>query len=63
MAKRNKSGKTWREHAGPFLSRALKEASRTWKPKAQRTNKAKVQMLRKQRLKVNQQIKAELEKG
>jgi len=62
-AKRNRRGKTWKEHAAPFLSKALKTASRTWKPKNQRTNKAKVQSLRNQRLKINAQIKKELEKG
>lgn len=62
-AKRNKRGKTWREHAAPYLSRALKQASSSWKPKNQRTNKKKVAGLRAQRVKLNLQIKKELEKG
>ena len=57
-ARRNKKGKTWKQHAGPYLSRALKQASRTWKPKSQRTNMVKVSKLRKQRETINRQIKA-----
>lgn len=62
-AKRNSRGKTWKMHAAPYLSKALKQASRTWKPKNQRTNKAKVASLRAQRERINAQIKKELEKG
>jgi len=62
-AKRNKRGKTWREHAAPYLSKALKQASSTWKPKNQRTNRKKVTSLRAQRAKINFEIKKELEKG
>lgn len=62
-AKKNRKGKTWRQHAAPFLSKALKNAARTWKPKNQRTNKPKVEKLRNQRAKINKQIKSELEKG
>lgn len=61
-SKRNKSGKTWKEHAKPYLSRALKQASRTWKPKSQRTNMATVKRLRAQREKINEKIKKELNK-
>lgn len=60
--KRNKSGKSWREHAAPFLKSALKQASKTWKPKSQRTNMSKVTKLRAQRDKVNLEIKKELDK-
>lgn len=63
MAKRNSRGKTWRDHAAPYLRKALKQASSTWKPKNQRTNKVKVTKLRDQRAKINEQIKKELEKG
>jgi len=62
-AKRNQSGKTWKQHAAPYLSRALKQASKTWKPKSQRMDKAKVARLRKQREKINADIKREVEKG
>ena len=62
-AKRNKRGKTWREHAAPYLSRALKQASTSWKPKSQRTNKKKIAGLRLKREKLNREIKKELEKG
>lgn len=62
MAKHNAKGKTWKQHAGPFLSKALKNAARTWKPKSQRTNMKKVQSLRDQRLRINRDIKKELEK-
>lgn len=62
-AKRNKRGKTWREHAAPYLSRALKQASTSWKPKSQRTNKKKIASLRAKRVKLNFEIKKELEKG
>lgn len=62
-SKRNKRGKTWREHAAPYLSKALRQASRTWKPKSQRTNKKKVAGLRVKRQKLNDQIRKELEKG
>lgn len=62
-AKRNKSGKTWKQHSGPYLRKALREASRTWKPKNQRKDMAKVKRLRDQRLKINSEIKKELEKG
>jgi len=60
--KRNSKGKSWREHAAPFLKSALKQASRTWKPKNQRTNMAKVTKLRGQREKLNREIKKELDK-
>lgn len=62
MAKKNSKGKTWKEHAAPALRKALKQAAKTWKPKSQRTNKAKVAKLRAQRLKVNAEIKKELNK-
>ena len=61
--RRNSKGKSWKEHAGVYLTRALKEASRTWKPRSQRANMAKVQKLRIQRSKINLVIKKELEKG
>lgn len=63
MARKNAKGKTWREHAAPYLSRALLTASKTWKPKSARMNKRKVEALRKQRSKINKQIKVEVEKG
>ena len=62
MAKKNKQGKTWKKHAAPYLRKALQQASRTWKPKRDRTNMVKVQKLRNQRESINKQIKAELEK-
>lgn len=62
MSKRNTKGKTWKQHASPYLSNALKQASRTWKPKSQRTNMSKVVKLRNQRLKLNAEIKKELDK-
>lgn len=62
MAKRNTKGKTWKQHASPYLSNALKQASRTWKPKNQRANMSKVTKLRNQRLKINREIKKELDK-
>ena len=62
-AKRNSKGKTWKEHAAPYLTNALKHASKTWKPKSQRANMKKVRQLRAQREKINAQIKKELEKG
>lgn len=62
-AKTNRTGKTWRKHAAPFLSRALKQASKTWKPKSQRKNMVKITKLRNQRLKLNAEIRKELEKG
>lgn len=63
MARTNSRGKTWKQHAAPYLSKALKTASRTWKPKTQRKDMKKVLSLRKQRLKINVAIKKELEKG
>jgi len=63
MASLNGKGKSWRQHAAPFLSKALKQASKTWKPKNKRTNKRKVEQLRKQRLKLNEAIKKEIQKG
>lgn len=62
MSKKNKSGKTWKQHAGPYLSRALKQASKSWKPKSARTDPRKVKKLRDQRTKINDQIRAELNK-
>lgn len=62
-SKRNKAGKTWKQHAAPYLSKALLQASRTWKPKKDRTNMVKVKRLRQQRAKINDQIRAEIEKG
>jgi len=62
MAKTNKKGKSWKQHAAPYLSRALKSASRTWKPKSARTNMSKVTKLRKQRERINSEIKKELDK-
>jgi len=63
MAKTNSKGKTWRDHAAPYLSKALKQASKTWKPKADRTNIKKLQQLRATRDRINKQIKIEVEKG
>lgn len=63
MAKKNSKGKTWKQHAGPYLSRALKQAARTWKPKSQRMDQKKVTRLRAQREKINADIRKELEKG
>lgn len=58
MARRNQAGKTWKEHAAPFLSRALNQAARTWKPKARREADARiVKRLQEQRQKINAQIK------
>lgn len=62
-AKRNKKGKTWREHAAPALSKALKAASSSWKPQSQRANKKKLKKLRDDREKINRKIKIEVEKG
>lgn len=62
MAKRNTKGKTWKQHASPYLSNALKQASRSWKPKSQRTNMKKVEKLRNDRLRINREIKKELDK-
>lgn len=62
-AKRNSKGKTWRDHAAPYLRKALKQASKTWKPKSQRMNKKKVEFLRRERARINDSIKKELEKG
>jgi hypothetical protein len=62
MAKRNKKGKTWKQHASPYLSKALKTASSSWKPKSERTNMSKVVKLRNDRLKINREIKKELDK-
>lgn len=61
--RRNSSGKTWKQHAAPYLQRALRTASKTWKPKSQRTNKQRVAHLQKQRAEINRKIKAEKEKG
>lgn len=54
--------KEWRAHAAPYLSKALKAASRSWKPKSKRTNMSKVKKLRSQRDKINKDIKKELSK-
>lgn len=54
--------KTWREHTGPYLRKALKDASRTWKPKSKRANMTKVKKWRSQREKINRDIKRELNK-
>lgn len=62
MAKRNSSGKTWKEHAAPLLRKALQQAARTWKPKSQRMNEAKVKRLQAQRAKINAEIRREREK-
>jgi len=62
-AKVNSKGLTWRQHAGPYLSQALRAASRSWKPRSKRTNKKRVIHLRHQRTKINAEIKHELEKG
>ncbi len=62
MAKKNSKGKTWKEHAGVHLKRALITASRTWKPKSKRTNMSKVKKLRDQRKRINSEIKKELDK-
>jgi len=62
MAKRNKAGKTWKQHAGPYLSKALRAAAATWKPKAERTDMKKVTAMRAARARLNEQIKRELNK-
>lgn len=54
-----RTNKSWREHAGPYLSRALKQASKTWKPKKDRTDYKKVKALQKQRDRLNALIKKE----
>ena len=61
-AKRNKAGKTWKQHAAPYLKRALQQASKTWKPKSERTDMKKVKKLREQRERINLEIRKELEK-
>lgn len=60
--KHGANGKTWREHAKPFLSKALKQAARTWKPVSSRTNMRKVTSLRQQRDRINKEIRKELDK-
>jgi hypothetical protein len=62
MTKKNSKGRSWKQHAAPYLRKALKTASRTWKPKSQRTNVKKVQSLRSQREKINEAIRKELAK-
>jgi len=62
-AKRNLKGKTWKQHAGPYLSKALKTAAATWRPKNQRANKTKLGQLRRQRDVINNKIRVEVEKG
>lgn len=62
MSTKTSRGKTWRQHAAPYLSKALKTAAKTWKPKNKRTNVKKVKALRSQRERINIQIKKELEK-
>lgn len=62
MAKKNSRGRTWKDHAAPYLRNALKTASKTWKPKSKRANMVKVKSLRGQRSKINAAIKKELEK-
>lgn len=59
MAKTNQKGKTWREHSAPYLAKALKAASKSWKPKHMRTNTAKLAKLRAQRDRINNEIKKE----
>ena len=61
-AKRNKAGKTWKQHAAPYLRKALQAASKSWKPKSERTDLKKVKRLREQREKINNEIRKELEK-
>lgn len=61
--KRNKKGKTWREHAAPYLRKSLKQASSTWIPKSQRTSQKKLVVLRKQKEVLARKIKIEVEKG
>lgn len=58
MAKRNSSGKTWREHSRGYLKKALEQASRTWKPKKKRESQSrKLSALRKRRDDLNGQIR------
>lgn len=52
----------WRKHAAPYLRRALKQASRSWKPRHKRANMTKVKNLRKRRDTINRQIREELKK-
>jgi len=61
-SKKNARGKTWQQHAGPFLKKALQQASRTWKPKSKRPNVRKIQTLRDRRASINAEIKKELDK-
>lgn len=62
MPRRNKAGKTWKEHAAPYLTRALKQAAKMWHPVGGKKNKGKLAMLRKKRDDLNRQIKVEREK-
>lgn len=57
-----KKAKTWREHAAPYLSKALKQASKTWKPKSKRTDQKKIKRLQAERDKINKTIKKERNK-
>lgn len=62
MARKNAAGKTWKQHAAPYLRRALKTASRTWKPRGGKTNRARLNQLRKRREEINEKIRKELGK-
>lgn len=54
--------KDWKAHSAPYLRKAMKDASRSWKPKSKRANMGKVKKLRGQRTKINKEIKRELNK-
>lgn len=56
----HKFGQKWREHATPYLKKALQAASKTWKPKQKKVNMNRVKQLRKQREDINGKIKKEL---
>ena len=58
MATRNKRGLTWRQHAAPYLKRALQAASRAWKPKRVRQAQSrKLLALRKKRDQIQTEIR------
>lgn len=62
MAKTNHKGKTWNQHAAPYLRLALIAAAKTFKHVKCKTNKAKLKKMRDKRDKLNGEIKKEVNK-
>lgn len=64
VARINRSGKTWKQHAAAVVKKGgtFRGASRSWNPIGGKADKRKLKALRRERDKLNQKIRKELNK-